>query len=347
MLNHWFKPVQDYHNEDFSSSITPSLRDQLLLHKTSDFPSLEKTKIAIIGSGNEADLLREYLYNYATIQSDFTICDLGNYLNRDVSFIIQSFKEIVDGAKILPIILGADATTKESIIKFLNQANALNHVWISNNCNGLQVYDDLNEKIGCIGFQAHLSNTETYNILSDLSINSMRLGQLRARFDEAEACLRDAHWVHFDPSVLKISESNYFPYSNASGMTTEECCQLMHYAGIGNNIKILSFESISDQYNNDRLRQLMAQVIWYFMDGIRKKVDDTPSDISQTTSFIVNPEKFERSLKFIKNNQTNRWWLEIAQDNDNNATRFLPCTYNDYLLACNNQIPDRIIKVMS
>ena len=53
----------------------------------------------------------------------------------------------------------------------------------------------------------------------------------------------------------------------------------------------------------------------------------------------------EEDLVFYKSNITNRWWIEISNiGNKNNKfkkTTLFPCSHQDYLLACNGEVPER------
>jgi hypothetical protein len=53
-------------------------------------------------------------------------------------------------------------------------------------------------------------------------------------------------------------------------------------------------------------------------------------------------------LVFKKSNKTGRWWIILPFfANGNNKLKretLLPCTYGDYLCACNQEIPERWMK---
>jgi hypothetical protein len=51
----------------------------------------------------------------------------------------------------------------------------------------------------------------------------------------------------------------------------------------------------------------------------------------------------EETYNFYKSNKSGRWWMEI-NIKDNNKTKrrtLIPCTYNDYLSANNQEVPER------
>jgi hypothetical protein len=51
---------------------------------------------------------------------------------------------------------------------------------------------------------------------------------------------------------------------------------------------------------------------------------------------------------FFKSNLTERWWIEIPSENNASnklkKNTLLPCSHDDYLLACNQELPERWLK---
>jgi hypothetical protein len=73
------------------------------------------------------------------------------------------------------------------------------------------------------------------------------------------------------------------------------------------------------------------------------RVKENPYDTSEhTKKFIITLDEIDQVLVFYKSNLSERWWIEIPVKN--NLTKqnfFISCSYEDYQLACNNEIPDR------
>jgi formiminoglutamase len=70
----------------------------------------------------------------------------------------------------------------------------------------------------------------------------------------------------------------------------------------------------------------------------------------------MNPDNFtlysvpidDMVLVFRKSKRTGRWWIEMPNNNSLNnklpTTALLPCTYDDYLSATEQNIPERWLK---
>lgn len=88
---------------------------------------------------------------------------------------------------------------------------------------------------------------------------------------------------------------------------------------------------------------LITQIIWYFIEGYHYRSYEFPfEDKTNYFKYIVLIE--EEELVFYKSNRSERWWIEINLSNNYNKTNkitLLPCTYEDYLAACEQEIPER------
>lgn len=85
-------------------------------------------------------------------------------------------------------------------------------------------------------------------------------------------------------------------------------------------------------------------MVWYFIEGYNCRSNEYPFKVNKNaTKFIVMIESNE--IIFYKSNITGRWWMEMLNINNRNNNfkekAFLPCSYEDYLNACNQEIPER------
>ena len=75
-------------------------------------------------------------------------------------------------------------------------------------------------------------------------------------------------------------------------------------------------------------------------------------DVSQTRQNLVklfNILDCEREIAgddliFVKSNLTDRWWMELAGEND--KSEYIACSHEDYLKANRNEVPDRWVNAM-
>ena len=101
---------------------------------------------------------------------------------------------------------------------------------------------------------------------------------------------------------------------------------------------------LEKQINALIFHKLLAQMIWYFIEGVQCRFDEYPVDAAQGfTRYTV--QMSDRELVFLKSSKSQRWWMEFVKenylDNKTRSSALLSCTHQDYLNACNDILPDR------
>ena len=113
---------------------------------------------------------------------------------------------------------------------------------------------------------------------------------------------------------------------------------LTRFAGMSEALTsfgIYGYNAKDDSHN--MTARLVSQMIWYFVDGylVRK----TEAKLTERDEFIVFNVAFtDNDTVFLKSKRTNRWWMRLPDHN------FVPCSYNDYLAASADQIPERWLR---
>jgi len=171
----------------------------------------------------------------------------------------------------------------------------------------------------------------------------LRLGEYNSDFKKAEPLIRNSDFLNIDLSSIRtadFSNSN----QNPNGFYAEQICQIAKYAGISDKITsfaLLNYLPQNITINNDNL---IAQILWYFIDGVNDRKGDFPvSSKSEYKKFTVHLDSFEEVV-FYKSNKSERWWLEVPRPTTINSKYkrhyLVPCNYEDYNLALKNELPD-------
>jgi hypothetical protein len=122
---------------------------------------------------------------------------------------------------------------------------------------------------------------------------------------------------------------------------------MMRYAGMNDKLSSVGIYEINPEFDqHGKTANLGAQMIWCFMDGFYNRKSDYPSRTSTDYvkfHVVLQEEKYE--INFFKSKKSDRWWMEIPYP-PTNGLKFerhtlLPCSYKDYEMAVNNEIPDR------
>jgi hypothetical protein len=199
-----------------------------------------------------------------------------------------------------------------------------------------------------IGYQSYFCNKDELHLLNKLNFDAFRLGYVRSNLSDIEPVLRDANILGIDMSAVKQSDSPGHKFPSPNGLYSEEICQLARYAGISDNLSIFGIFDINPLFDvNEQSARLAAQIIWHFIDGFNSRQKDFPLTDSQNyTKHIVSFEKSDQNIVFYQNNFNKRWWMEVPYPKNPQKNMKIACTYSDYKLACNQELPERWLKTI-
>ena len=92
---------------------------------------------------------------------------------------------------------------------------------------------------------------------------------------------------------------------------------------------------------------LAAQIIWYFIEGFYQRKGDFPHKQKDNyKKYNVGIDDNDHSIVFYESLRSGRWWMQVPLNGGDSADKYkrhymLPCSYSDYELASNGEIPDR------
>jgi len=189
-----------------------------------------------------------------------------------------------------------------------------------------------------IGFQSYYAHPKMLETLDKMRFDFFRLGKAREHIEDMEPVLRSSNMFSFDINTIRYSDSPANVHGSPNGFTGDEACMLTRYAGMSNNLSsfgIFGYNSADDTHCMSAI--LIAQMIWYFVDGylVRK----TEARLVEREEFVLFNVAFtDNDTIFLKSKRTNRWWMKLPNG------VFVPCSYNDYLLASKGDIPERWLR---
>lgn len=195
-----------------------------------------------------------------------------------------------------------------------------------------------------VGYQTYFNAQEGIDLMERLFFDVYRLGEIVSDISLSEPVLRNAHLVSVDARAVRAGEMGQPDSFSPNGFTGREICAITRYAGMGDNISLFGIFEIE---NNMQSFQLVAQMIWYFMEGHNFRTEEHPSESdTDFTKYLVPCDSEE--LVFFKSALSGRWWVEVPNlpvvYTKSDAPALLPCTEQDYLEACDQHIPERWFK---
>ena len=191
-----------------------------------------------------------------------------------------------------------------------------------------------------IGFQSYYCAEQEKDLMEKLYFDSIRLGQVLNQPALAEPVFRDADVVSFDMKCLSWHAIADPLKGQPNGIDSRTICSLTRYAGISDRISFLGFFEIPSTPMTD---QLLAQMIWYLIEGVQLRFDEYPVNKKDFLKYSVTLS--DQIMVFYKSDKSNRWWMELTNNSHLNnkikSTTLLACTEKDYLDAMQDKIPER------
>ena len=321
------------------------------------------------GASHAPDAVRKYLYKLQDHYLDGRVADLGNIKAGNtlqdtlVALKMVCFELIKQN--IIPMIIGGghfltyaqyeayqnldnevevavvdaffDMDDPDSVEGLLNHTNHLNHLLLHE--------PNYLYNLCVLGYQTHFAPTQLLSDMDKMLLEGVRLGELSGNIMNAEPYLRNADMVSIDMTAVRATDAAANAFATPNGLYGEQLCQLSRYAG--NSDKLTSFGIY--EFNpllDDRgfTAHLVAQMIWYFLDGWVARRNDIPMEEG------INHTKYHALLEnhdivFVKSNLSDKWWMRVpypaASEGEGQPYKLVACSYADYQQACNQEMPDR------
>lgn len=347
------------------------LGSKVVFHTPEDFPDLEQIRIAIIGVAENRgrnqvlyDLVsfRKELYQLFPGNWEATIADLGDILPgdspKDTYFALQAVASALIKRKIIPIVIGGSQDLTYPMYRAYDQLEQMvNLVSIDSRFDlGKEediltaqsyltkiVLDEPNNlfNFSNIGYQTYFNSQEEIDLIEKLFFDAYRLGDISSNITLSEPVFRDADLVSLDLTSVKSSDSGNDSPFMPNGFTGKEICALSRYSGLSD--KVTAF-GLFNQQGTVQEAVLMAQIVWYFIEGFHYRSNEYPFGSRENYARYIVPME-EDELVFFRSDKTERWWIEIpyvsSSNNKLKKSTLLPCSYDEYLKACNHEIPER------
>jgi len=372
MVFDFLQPVSDSVEEFISKLSNQTLGKKVALHTQTDFPVLENVSLAIITvrerrGANEVNQdfafedFRKQFYSLHPGNWNISIADLGTIEAgasiEDTYFVLKKLVEELVKKKIIPIILGGSQDLTYAMYRaYDNLDQMVNLVSIDNQFDFAKedalasnsylskiIVEEPNNlfNFSNLGYQTYFNSQEAIDLIEKLYFEAYRLGEVSNTISVAEPVLRDADLVSVDMTSVQSSFSGNFKQFSPNGFNGKEICALARYAGISDKVTsfgIFNFNTTAQEH------VLIAQMIWYFIEGFSFRSNEYPFESKNSyIKYIVPIESDE--LVFYKSSKTARWWIEIpfltVVNNKLKRNTLLPCTNEDYLAACEQEIPER------
>ncbi len=333
-------------------------------------PEVENADIIIIGIDESreagfisdihpADAVRAQLYRLFYWHTETRIADIGNIkpgitVNDSYSCLQTVLSDFQASGKSVVIIGGSHDNTLAQYKTYAN-ANKFAEATVIDAHINLQSESHLKSEsflmdmlttepnyirhYNHIGFQSYFVHPYMLETMDKLRFDCVRVGTARESLEEMEPLMRNSDFVSFDIAAIRHSDAPAGGIS-PNGFTGEEACSLSRFAGLGHkadSFGIYGYQPEKDLHNITALQ--IAQMVWYFLDGKNRSRQESAFHDSHNFN-EYHTSVGDESTIFLQSKKTGRWWMQLP------GKKIIACSYNDYVNASNNEIPERWLRAL-
>lgn len=367
-LHDFLAPIPLHELNDDNGYTDGQLAKHIAIYEN-EIPDITNADIVLVGvnetrgSGvfdnttSAADAIRKQLYQLHYWHADVVIADIGNIktgatLTDSYAAIKTVLAELFRQNKTVVILGGSHDITLAQYFAYkeLQQVVEATCVDATINLKGenplrsenfllemLTGEPNLVKHYNHIGFQSYFVHPRMLETMDKLRFDCYRVGTARENLEEMEPVIRNTNLLSFDISAIKYSDS---PASTESpnGFSGEEACILARFAGLSNKLNSFGIYGYLPQQDDKELTaKQISQMLWYFIDG--KSRSKQEASIEDRDYFNEYHSSFtEVASVFLQSKRTGRWWMQLPNK------KFIPCSYNDYVQASRNEIPERWLR---
>jgi len=324
------------------------------------------------GIANGPDIIRSEFFKLTPFDDFTKIVDLGNILPgervEDTYYALSQVCKACVKANVLPIIIGGSQDLTfgqykgyEDLEQTVNVVTIDHSLDFGTSPNDHSASGYLNSVIlhrpnflfnyANVGNQRYYNQKAVLELMEKMYFDTHRLGEMQQDLAQSEPVIRYADMISFDVSSIRFSEMPATNTAGPNGFFGNEAAQMARYAGLSERLASIGFYNYNEQLDiRNQGAKLVAQLIWFVIDGFHARMGDYPiGAISDCEKYIVMVDDNGEEMVFYKSHLTNRWWLEVqypAGPEENHLRNHLvPCSYQDFIIASNQEVPDRWWKV--
>lgn len=323
----------------------------------------DRNTVDNIGAGNNLNTLRKHLYQLFVGNWFAGMADLGDLTKgntvEDTYYALQDILVELIKKGTVPIIIGGGQDLTYANYRAYDKLEQTVNLAVVDNKFDL---GDLDEEVSSesylskiimekpnnlfnysnIGYQTFFNSQDEIALLDKLHFDMYRLGEIANNVKIVEPVMRDADIVSIDIGAIRRTEAPANNNAVPNGFYGEPICAISRYAGISDKVSSFGIYEYNAKYDEqEQTAQLMAQMIWYFIEGYNFRTNEYPFTSKKDYKKYIVPIE-DTAINFFKSNKSDRWWMEVQHENNKFLKRTLvPCTYQDYLRAGKQVFPER------
>lgn len=364
----FLEPINIAYLSDDEGYRDTQLGNHILIYED-EMPDLSIADMVLVGCGEMRgsgitndittgpDAIRKEFYKLFHWHNTVTVADIGNVkkgatLSDTYAALASIVKELLEQNKRVVILGGSHDITLAQYNAYVQQEQIIeatcidaavdldmNSVLLSNNflMDLLTGEPNFIKHYTHIGFQSYLVHPQMLETIDKLRFDCYRVGRVKDNIEEMEPAIRNTHLFSFDISAIQNAHAPANTLT-PNGFDGEEACKLMQFAGLSNTVSSIGIYGFNPQHDVHNLTaKQISNMLWYYMDGIYKsRFEASFSETEQFNEITLALADFD--TVFLQSKKTGRWWMKAFDG------KLIPCSKTDYLIASNNEIPERWLR---
>ena len=301
--------------------------------------------------------VRNEFYRLSNLDFEVPICDLGDLISgkshQDSHYILQEILSACHYKNTIPMVVGGSndlAYSQFSVLNF-HQKN-ISYTQVSNVISLVNEGEEINEKnflskilssktfsiknYHHLGYQKHLNELDSVKLMKEVDFEVIRLAEMMNSTEATEPFFRKANLVTFNCDAVESFGSNFSVNPQVNGLNRREICAFMKEAGLGENLKSVGIFNYDAESGNQLNAQLLAQMMWYLIEGINIRKSHPEEREFETFWVMVDDKEYA----FRRDTFTSLWYF----GNDEKADNLVPCSRSDYDNAKRGILNPRLMK---
>jgi len=340
-------------NWQIGSGITKEIKeDSIVLLFVSDYR----------GANGDAEvqdftMIRKEFYQLSRLDFEVPVVDLGDLVSgksvEDTHYILQEVVSACHYKRAIPVIIGGSNDLAFSLFSGLNfhQKN-INYTQISNIIS-LKQSQDLNEHtfltkiLGSknfsiknyhhLGYQKHLNEADSVKLIKEVEFDIIRLAEMMNSTERTEPFFRKADLVTVNCDAIESFSDAFSVNPQVNGLNRREICAYMKEIGLSESLKSVGIFNYNIYSDNQLNHQLLAQMIWYLIEGINIQ-NSHPKERHYETFYVMIDE---HQYAFKRDTFSNLWYF----GEDENIENCIPCSRKDFDEAKKGWLNARLTKI--
>ena len=314
------------------------------------------------GGGGQAVLpnafgkLRKYLYRLSKSDFEVPICDLGELISgktqADTRYILEEILTFCYNKNAVPVVIGGSVDLSYALFSALNfHQKGINYAHISNVASLSNEGEEISEanylhkiltkkevslrNFHLLGYQRHLNEIALLKLMKEVDFDVLRLADMMNTTEKAEPFFRRADMVTLNCDAVESFSEAFSTNPQVNGLNRREICAYMKEIGLSENLKTFGMFNFNIHSENALNHQLMAQMLWYLIEGIN--IQRTHPKERSYDTFVVLIDN--REFSFKRDTFSGLWYLAKG----NEVKKWIPCSREDYENAKRGELNKRFL----